>query len=249
MMTDLSFLRRVRRLKHVMSLADAFKLACNEGRPGEVKIYLPCIARYIILRGATSDSVCFDKVFLDEEYRSPYDHQPQVIVDAGANTGMATLYFFSRYPTARIVAIEPQAQNFEMLQRNCAQLPNVTLLQAALWPKPGRLIISDHYHQAWAYSVKEPTDQTVADVRAISVNDIFGKLGVDRIDLLKLDIEGSERELFSADSTTWLDRVGFIVIELHDRIRPGCAKAFYSALVAKDFEQDIRGESIFIKLH
>src|SRR5262249_6790810 len=74
---------------------------------------------------------------------------------------------------------------------------NVTLLQAALWPRPGRLIISDHYHQAWADSVKERTDQTVGDVRAISVNDIFGKLGVDRIDLLKLDIEGSERELFS----------------------------------------------------
>jgi FkbM family methyltransferase len=118
---------------------------------------------------------------------------------------------------------------------------NVTLLQTALWPRPGRLIISDHYHQAWADSVKEPTDQTVGDVRAISVNDIFGKLGVDRIDLLKLDIQGSERELFSADSITWLDRVGFIVAELHDRLRAGCAKAFYSALVAKDFKQEIQG--------
>jgi len=85
-------------------------------------------------------------------------------------------------------------------------------------------------------------------VQAISVNDIFGKLGVDRIDLLKLDIEGSEPELFFADSTTWLDRVGFIVIELHDRLRPWCAEAFYSALVAKDFGRDIRGESILIEL-
>jgi FkbM family methyltransferase len=248
-MTTLRFLGRLRRLKNVMSFADALKLARNEGRPGKVKIYLSSIGRYIILRGATTDSACFDKVFLDEEYRSPYDHELQMIVDAGANIGMATLYFSSRYPTARIVAIEPQAQNFEILQRNCAGLPNVTLVQAALWPRPEKLTISDHHQGAWAYSVTcEPTEQSIAEVPGISVDDIMRKLKVDHIDLLKLDIEGSEREVFSANVGTWLDRVGFIIIELHDWLRPGCAKAFYSALAAKEFRQEIRGENIFIEL-
>ena len=86
------------------------------------------------------------------------------------------------------------------------------------------------------------------EVSAITMEDILRKLAVSRIDLLKLDIEGSERELFSTDSGAWLNRVEYIVVELHDRYRPGCAKAFYSALATRDFIQEIRGENIFIRL-
>jgi FkbM family methyltransferase len=245
----LNFLRRIRRLSHVMPVADAFKFALREKKPVDVRIHLSCIRREITLRGATTDVHCFDKVFVAEEYSSPFEISPEVIVDAGANVGMATLYFASRYPGARILAIEPESSNFQMLQRNCAGLPNVVLVQAALWPTQRRLTICDVGAGAWAYSVTaQSANENTAAVTAITIEEILRELAVDNVDLLKLDIEGSERELFSADTGAWLGRIRCIVVELHDRLRPGCAKAFYSALTAREFVQEIRGENIFVRL-
>ena len=110
----LAFQRRVRLLASVMPLADAFKFALREKKPVDVQIYLSSTGRKITLRGATTDVACFEKVFISKEYSSPFEYSPQVIVDAGANVGMATLYFASRYPTARILAIEPESANFKM---------------------------------------------------------------------------------------------------------------------------------------
>jgi FkbM family methyltransferase len=244
----LAFQRRVRLLASVMPLADALKLALREKKPVDVQIYLSSTGRKITLRGATTDVACFEKVFISKEYSSPFEYSPQVIVDAGANVGMATLYFASRYPTARILAIEPESANFKMLQRNCSGLSNVVLVQAALWPVQRRLTISDDGFGEWAYSVTEQGATESTEVSAITIEEILRKLAVNRIDLLKLDIEGSERELFSTDAGAWLDRVECIVIELHDRYRPGCAKAFYSALATRNFIQEIRGENIFVRL-
>src|SRR5262249_45258471 len=104
----LAFLHRVRRLASVMSLADAFKFAFREEKPGDFQICLSSAAGEITLRGATTDVSCFEKVFIWSEYSLPFDHSPPlVIVDAGANVGMATLYFANRYPTARILAMNP----------------------------------------------------------------------------------------------------------------------------------------------
>jgi FkbM family methyltransferase len=232
-----------------MPLADALKFALREKKTADIKIYLSAIGREITLRGATTDVSCFEKVFIHEEYSSPFDLSPKVIVDAGANVGMATLYFASRYPEARILSIEPESENFKFLKKNCAGLSNVMLMQAALWPVYRRLTISDNGAGQWAYSVTEQnvTDST-NEVSPITMEDILERLEVSRIDLLKLDIEGSERELFSIDAEAWLGRVEYIVAELHDRYRPGCAKAFYSALATRNFTQEIRGENIFIRL-
>jgi hypothetical protein len=67
---------------------------------------------------------------------------------------------------------------------------------------------------------------------------------VDRVNLLKLDIEGSEKEVFS-NARPWIDRVDAISIELHDRFRPGCSRAFFGAVA--DFPTELRrGEKILV---
>jgi hypothetical protein len=68
--------------------------------------------------------------------------------------------------------------------------------------------------------------------------------GVDRIDLLKLDIEGSEKEVLS-DSDSWIRHVSAISMELHDRFIPGCSRAFFNAI--SDFSIELRrGEKILV---
>lgn len=70
--------------------------------------------------------------------------------------------------------------------------------------------------------------------------------GIDRIDILKVDVEGAEREIFSGDCDKWIDSVGMFIIEFHDRLAPGSSAAFYHALYPRRFFQFFRGENAFV---
>jgi FkbM family methyltransferase len=242
--------RRIRALWRVMPLLDAVRLALSESSPGEIRVYLRPIAKKVVLRRQTTDVRCLEKVFVSDEYDPPFQLLPRVIVDAGANVGMATLFFAQRYPQAKILAIEPEASNFEMLKQNCQSLPNITLVRAALWPEHRELKIENPVVDAWAFSISDECGSSDGSPRvpAITVTDILDRLCTDHIDLMKIDIEGSELHLFSRNSDKWLGQVHFIVIELHDRLIPGCSHAFYSALVSRKFSQELRGENVFVKM-
>jgi FkbM family methyltransferase len=241
---------RIRALWRIVPLADAMKVVLSRKKEGEVRIYLRPIGRHIVLRRRTTDLQCFEKVFLADEYRSPFVISPNLIIDAGANIGMATLYFAHRYPGAHVVAIEPEPRNFEMLKRNCEGLTNITLMKAALWSEVCELRIANREAEEWAFSVTAQCRQSRSSdtVPGITIDRILHHRRADRVDLLKIDIEGSELKLFSSGAAKWLDHVGVIVIELHDRFFPGCARAFYSALISQRFVQELRGENIFVQI-
>ena len=80
-------------------------------------------------------------------------------------------------------------------------------------------------------------------VRAVTVPEIMRQHDLPGIDLLKVDIEGSEMEVFS-HADTWIGSVNAISIELHDRFRPGCSSVFFQAV--EDFPVRLqRGEDVF----
>jgi hypothetical protein len=63
----------------------------------------------------------------------------------------------------------------------------------------------------------------------VTAGDLIEEYGLDRVNLFKIDIEGAEYEVFSdPGSSEWLTSVDAIAIELHDRFRPGCSRAFFS---------------------
>jgi FkbM family methyltransferase len=235
----------------IMPLKDASRLVRGEKSDQEIQFHLSASNRNVSIRGATSDITCLEKVFFAKEYDTPFPTDPEVIVDAGANIGLATLFFAQKYPKARIFSIEPERSNFEMLKKNCADLPNVTLFKGALWDKEAVLSIKDGNAEKWEFSVTEssPTSPSKPqEVQAVTIPKIMHMLGVNHIDILKLDIEGGEYGLFKNEAELWLQSVGQIIIELHDRFRPGCAHAFYAAVSRRYFVEEIRGENIFIKL-
>jgi FkbM family methyltransferase len=245
---------QMQRLRRVLPLSDAVRVVSRSTRDrSTLSLRLGTNGRRVRVRANTSDVTCLEKVFVEEEYRLPLDANPsfaaspQLIVDAGANIGMATLYFAQAFPQARIVAIEPEASNFAALRANCEGLANVMLKQAALWPVRASLQLTDTRAQNWCFSVR-PASDTADALPAITIPDILAECSADFIDLLKLDIEGAERELFSDSCEEWLPRVRMIVIELHDRFAAGCAERFYSHLVRREFAQEIRGENIFVRL-
>src|SRR6185369_12585741 len=87
----------------------------------------------ISLRLKTSDIATFKKIFLDREYDFPLEKKPETILDAGANVGFASVFFAQKFPTAKIVAIEPEASNFALLKKNSSPYPNIIPVQGALW--------------------------------------------------------------------------------------------------------------------
>jgi FkbM family methyltransferase len=194
-------------------------------------------------RGASSDVDIFRKVSVDCEYAPSFDHPLHSTLDLSANVDLASLFFQRRYPDARIVAIEPDPGNFELLQANTQPYPTLTCLHAATATRSGTVTLHDPGLGPWAFRTCE-TATDCPTVPALTVPELLTHSPSQRVDLLKIDIEGTEKLLF-ADSPALLQAVDAIVIALHDRYQPGCSRAFFNAV--KDFPNEHwSGENVWV---
>ena len=153
---------------------------------------------------------------------------------------MASIYFTHRYPEAKIIAIEPEASNFAVLVKNVQPYPTIIPIHAALWNRDGEISVSEPdpstgFSGKWGFVTHEGPG---VKVRAISMPTLMGEMGIRSVDLLKVDIEGAEKEVFEA--CTWIQDIRALMIELHDRFRPGCSEAVNS--VMQGFSKLQRGE-------
>jgi tRNA G46 methylase TrmB len=106
---------------------------------GIISIQLKKLKHPVLLRKNTTDIPTFNEVFYWGEYAFDIPKAPETIVDCGANIGLASVYFANRFPNAKIIAIEPEQSNFEMLQKNAAPYPNITCLQYGIWNRTTHL--------------------------------------------------------------------------------------------------------------
>lgn len=181
-----------------------------------------------VLRKAGSDIAVYQQVFGLGEYNTRHlPEQVSVIVDLGANVGLASLFFATRYPNAHIIAVEPDPGNFALLAQNLTQIKHMALsLQAAIWSEDRDLQIKtkddlgNPLHD-WGIQVFASEDGQANATKGWSMKKILQEFDLKKIDILKIDIEGAEKELFEADDMAWLDAVDMILIETHDRFRPG----------------------------
>ena len=219
-------------------------------RPSLVSVIPPGTKHPLYLRLKTSDLRIYGQVFVSREYEFELVRPPQVIVDAGANIGLASIYYAIRYPAAKVLALEPAYANFLMLEKNTAPYPNIFPIRAALWKENTRIELIDPGYGYWGFQTIDPLDREMSQpaqildkVPALTVDRIMAEYGINYVDILKVDIEGSEREVFE-QTPQWINQVGLIVIELHDRLRPGCSEAFFHA--TRGFEYEHRqGEKVF----
>ena len=124
---------------------------------------------------------------------------------------MTALYFVARYPQARIFAIEPNPDNFALHKRNTASEPRITALQACVTPLPRQTVFIETSGPAWGFRTNSA--QRGVPVRGVSLAELMDDYGLARIDFLKIDIEGAERDVFAEGE--FLTRVSAIVAELH----------------------------------
>jgi FkbM family methyltransferase len=203
----------------------------------------PFTGGVVFLRPGTTDQDVYDQIFLIREYDLELG-DPRFIVDAGAHIGMSAVFFASKYPDATVVAIEPEPSNFEILSRNACEYGNIKTIQAGLWSRKTHLRILDSRVDTWSFRVLE--DDSGQGIPAVGIQEILSDFDAGNMDVLKIDIEGSEVEVLN-NAQSWIDSVGVLFIELHDRFRPGCTKALYNALEGHDFEESLSGESVVLK--
>lgn len=187
------------------------------------------------------------EIFLSGCYEAGRLPERPVILDVGANIGIASLYFHLRYPTASITAVEADPDVFQLLAGNirATMASRVTAVHGAAgeesgelllyrWPgKPGRLTSSLERDRGGAEGLVVP---------ALRLSSMVG----DRVDLLKIDIEGAEhqvlRELAAAGA---LARVRQIIFELHTPgADPEAAARTLALLDQHDFSYEITGGAV-----
>jgi len=213
----------------------------------EATIFLPGILHPIHLRDNDSDIKVFHQVFVFGEYDTRFSIVPKVVIDGGANIGMFALWIKSKYPLAKVICVEPDTQNRDWLERNLSAYNDVEIRQAGIWGHDVRLRVLDKFKVGkWGLCVEE---DEFGDVEGICMRSLFLDHDVQKADLVKLDIEGSEASVFAEDDLSWLSDVGVLMIELHDRISPGCSQTFFRAVdrVYDSYDYAISGENTVVR--
>ncbi len=206
------------------------------------------------IRASTSDIPTFEQIFVKREYESEnLPDRAATIMDLGANVGYASVFFALRYPGSRIFAVEPDAENFSELKLNTLRFDDrIALLHGAAWVYDGSIHLRTENDEgrslgAWGVQVCEDETASHSCVNCYTMARLLELSGFDAIDILKIDVEGAERELFAQAAQAWLAKTKLVIIETHDRFRPG-SEASVRAALASDFDELPRcGENLFFR--
>jgi FkbM family methyltransferase len=224
-------------------LACAAPIHAHDGTTTTLNI--PDLQFPFTIRNGTSDATEIIHTVLRETYgpnSPPTGTAVTTVIDAGANLGDTAAWFATRYPQSRVVSLEPDRDNYSALVRNAAPYgERVVPLNVGLWPKSGPLRVVTSESRT-AFSVVEAKPGEPFDCQAVSPMQLVRDFGMTKIDLFKIDIEGSELQLFSApDADDWLSITGTIMMEIHG---PAEAEAVEMAVARHGFVKHIHREVI-----
>jgi FkbM family methyltransferase len=156
----------------------------------------------------------FDQI-IEFVTRSIHSASGPLIVDAGANIGAASVYFATKVPDSLVIAIEPDFDNYQLLVENTKGL-EVRPIHGALAATTGRARVIDAGEGFWGYRTQPIHDGEEGGIRTITMNQMYEMFASEWVPfIVKIDIEGGERDLFSKD-VEWVRRTPLIIIELHD---------------------------------
>jgi len=183
--------------------------------------------RSIRLRGGTvlhyrrsrADIWALHEIWVDETYRLPVSDPCRVIVDLGANIGLASVWLARRYGGERVIAVEPMPPNAALARKNLeSNKIRSIVVEAAIGPCAGLASFDEGPGATNGRVIGRVVSQTAGAgtvVPMVTMDAINEQLpDGEGVDLVKIDIEGGEADLFSSN-TTWLGRVRSVVAEFH----------------------------------
>jgi FkbM family methyltransferase len=201
----------------------------------EVDLTLTVAGSRFPVRMRKSDIFTLAEIFREQQYRmqTPLPRAP-LVLDCGSNIGLSAVWFLGQYPGARVHGFEPEPENYRLLERNVGARSDVVLNRAAVGLSAGRTKLHVS-HDGATHSVKDAAAGTrTVDVDVISLADYVRERGLGPIDLLKLDVEGSEMDAIEGMGEGVRD-VGVIVGEFHEALVD--ESRFYSYLEQRGFRR------------
>ena len=172
-----------------------------------------------------------------------------VVLDIGANVGYSALYFADIFPHAIVCAVEANRSTFDLLIRNVGGHPRIRAVHAAVWfHEQGVELVSaaDGVNGAgsgsWASKVK---DGRLNLTPSLLLRSTYKQIPNARPLVVKLDVEGAEREICEAAFDV-LSIAPCILVEPHDFMLPGhsCLRYMLSALAGRAMDTLIQGENL-----
>jgi FkbM family methyltransferase len=185
-----------------------------------------------------TDLKAFWQIFLRRVYRvRPND---SIIVDLGANIGLFTLYAARMAPQAKIFSVEPFPATFARLVatvRDHHLESKVICVNYAIAGSHGARVMPDANVPSQRRSVASPASGARGtEVAATTLEGIFEENNLVRIDLLKIDIEGSEYEVLLSAPSTLLARIGRVAMEYHGDCAPYSKQQLFDYLRSAGFK-------------
>ncbi len=178
----------------------------------ELTVTLRDATRLIVRPSPSHDyGVAYEVFVMDSYTLSALETPIRCIVDVGANVGYSCLFWSRKFPSAQIIAFEPHPVHVEMIKRNLElnQISKrVKVHAAAVGSRPGMAYLTDGGSSS---TLRAGTGPGTIQVPVV---DFFETIGEQRIDLLKIDIEGGEYGLIEDPRFRDL-RVGALVLEWH----------------------------------
>ncbi len=206
----------------------------------------------LAMRPDTSDQAVYHQIFEEEQYADVLGKMEfKAIIDAGANIGLSTVWLARQFPKATVVAIEPDLENFAVLERNVNENnARAYLIPGALWSTDGHGKMVDDGNGKWAMRVVPDATGTVGLMtmdRAISMVEERVKgahMKLERPCLVKMDIEGAEAEVFRDHE--WLRKVDMLAIEIHGEEADDVVTAALHR-TKRSYSRWVKGEVTFIQ--
>ena len=152
-------------------------------------------------------------VFCREDYFKP--KKIKVVIDIGSNIGISSLYWFIGNPTCKIYSFEPSEKNFKKQKINTKIFKKNIILK--------KIGVSNKNEKSKLYLSKSGVNDSIikiqnADyeiIKLVSINSILEKIFLKskKIDVLKIDVEGKEREILKSIKKNYFSKIRVINIE------------------------------------
>jgi FkbM family methyltransferase len=201
----------------------------------------------LMCRPTSSDKMVFTQIFLENEY-APLAGctNVELSIDCGANVGYSSAWMLSTFPTAKLIAVEPDPHNAAVLRQNLAPYGNrARVVEAGVWSSSGRLVLREEMlgnGREWARQVRLARDGEPESFPAVDIATLFAESGCQEISILKIDIEGAEVEVLTNGDRSWMDKVRNFAIELHDDTPFGDSRGPFAESFAAEFDMVESGE-------
>ena len=169
------------------------------------------------------------------------------MVDLGANIGTEILRFSRLYPNSSILGIEAEPRNFAFLRKNTKDKGNVTILNAAIWDTRVPLNFVGNNDDSQSWSLMPAEEKHDYDIIGMPFVEILRSFEIDSIEILKVDIEGAEVELFKT-CDEWIHKVSCIIMECPDSDKSFATQLIFDRLTRYDFKFNtyINGENLVL---